>query len=180
MAWAAGRPHRIARLVVLNTAAFPIPARKRLPPSLWLCRNTAVGAWLVRGFNFFARGAARCCVTRRPLTAEVRQMYLKPYDSWKNRIATLRFVQDIPLSAADRGYDTMVATGEALDAFRRKPTLICWGMRDFIFDDHFLDDWHQRFPYAELHRFADAGHYVLEDAGDQIIPLVENLLTQGT
>ena len=44
--------------------------------------------------------------------------------------------------------------------------LICWGERDFVFDHHFLAEWRRRFPEAEVHRFPDAGHYVLEDAGD--------------
>ena len=43
--------------------------------------------------------------------------------------------------------------------------LIGWGMKDFVFDRHFLDEWARRFPEAEVHRFADAGHYILEDAG---------------
>ena len=34
----------------------------------------------------------------------------------------------------------------------------------------------RRFPEAEVHRFSDAGHYVLEDAGAQIIPLVQQFL----
>ena len=50
--------------------------------------------------------------------------------------------------------------------------LICWGEKDFVFDQHFLDEWRRRFPEAEVHAFADAGHFVLEDAGEEIIPLV--------
>ena len=54
--------------------------------------------------------------------------------------------------------------------------LLCWGMRDFVFDHHFLDEWVRRFPAAEVHRFEDAGHFVLEDAGDEIYPLVRAFL----
>jgi haloalkane dehalogenase len=54
--------------------------------------------------------------------------------------------------------------------------LICWGERDFVFDRHFLDEWTHRFPLAEVHRFPDAGHYVLEDAADRIVPLVRSFL----
>src|SRR5882757_3678980 len=48
MAYAARYPERIARLVVLNTGAFPLPASKPFPWPLWICRNTALGSWLVR------------------------------------------------------------------------------------------------------------------------------------
>jgi haloalkane dehalogenase len=55
--------------------------------------------------------------------------------------------------------------------------LICWGAKDFVFDEHFLVEWTRRFPKAEVHRFGDAGHYVLEDAGEEIMPLVQRFLT---
>ena len=43
MAYASRHPNRIARLVVLNTAAFPLPATKPLPPGIRICRDTRVG-----------------------------------------------------------------------------------------------------------------------------------------
>lgn len=179
MTYAARYPERIARLVVLNTAAFRLPVRKRLPPSIWLCRNTALGALLVRGFNAFARGAAKYGVTCKPMEPKVREAYLWPYNSWQNRIATLRFVQDIPLASGDRAYATVLATENALATLKDKPMMIAWGAKDFVFDDRFLDEWRCRFPDADVNYFDDAGHYVLEDAGDRIIPLIETFLTRG-
>ena len=32
------------------------------------------------------------------MSRDLRRAYVYPYDSWGNRIAVLRFVQDIPLS----------------------------------------------------------------------------------
>jgi cis-3-alkyl-4-acyloxetan-2-one decarboxylase len=175
MAFASRHPERIKRLVVLNTAAFLLPAGKSLPRSLWLCRNTPLGALLVRGFNAFSRGAVRFCAMR-PLDPAVRASYLAPYDSWSHRIAVLRFVQDIPLRHGDRAYATVRAVQNGLDRFRDLPMLICWGERDFVFDLGFLAEWERRFPGASVHRFPDAGHFVLEDAGAAIIPLVRDFL----
>jgi pimeloyl-ACP methyl ester carboxylesterase len=175
MAYASRHPGRVKRLVILNTAAFLLPAAKRLPLSLWLCRDTALGALLVRGFNAFSRGAVRYCVTR-PLDPAVRAAYLAPYDSWANRIAVLRFVQDIPLHSGDNAYATVRAVQDGLDRFRGVPMLVCWGERDFVFDGSFLAEWERRFPDAEVHRFADAGHFVLEDAGPAVVPLVRDFL----
>src|SRR5262249_25806652 len=90
----------------------------------------------------------------------------------------LRFVQDIPLGARDPGYDLVTATQDGLDRLRHVPMLICWGMRDFVFDYHFLAEWERRFPQAEVHRFADAGHYVLEDAAEEIVPGVTDFLSR--
>jgi haloalkane dehalogenase len=133
---------------------------------------------LVRGFNLFCRAAARWCAVRRPLSPAVRRMYLAPYDSWANRVAVLKFVQTIPLTPYDPGYDVVAATEERLPRLADKPCLICWGMRDFVFDEAFLAEWRSRFPKAEVHRYEDAGHYILEDAGEEVGLRVEEFLAR--
>jgi haloalkane dehalogenase len=175
MTYAHRYPERVRRMVVLNTAVFHLPPGKRLPWQLRLCRNRVLGPLLVRGLNLFCRGAARACC-RRPLPPEVRAAYLAPYDSWGHRVAVLRFVQDIPLHPGDSGYDLVSEVDAGLDRFRGLPMLICWGERDFVFDRDFLGEWRRRFPEAEVHAFPDAGHYVLEDARDAILPLVQDFL----
>jgi len=175
-AWATRNPHRVERMVVMNTSAFRLPDAKPMPFTLRLARTPALGALLVRGFNAFSRGANRYCVTRGPMRPEVAAGYLEPYDSWRNRIAVHRFVQDIPLHENDPAYAVVTETEDRLCVLRDKPMLICWGMRDFVFDHHFLDGWVERFPDAEVRRFEDAGHYVLEDAGVEIRPLVRSFL----
>ncbi len=174
-AWAIANPGRIARLVVLNTAAFPNPKGARIPLALRLGRDSALGAFLIRRFNAFAAGATRLAVMR-PLPADVRAAYVAPFDTSANRLATLRFVQDIPLGPSDPGYDLVVATGERLGVFADRPTQIHWGRRDFVFDDAFLAEWKRRFPAAEIHEYPNAGHYVLEDAHEHIVPRVRAFL----
>jgi len=176
MAWATRYPDRVARLVVLNTSAFPLPPAKRLPVALMLARVPGLGPLLLRGANAFSRGAVRRCVTRRPMSDEVAAGYLAPYDSWAHRIAVHRFVQDIPLTNADPAYGIVQSTANELDRLGDIPLMICWGMKDFVFDRHFLDEWQRRFPAAEVHSFADCGHYVLEDAAEEIVPLVRSFL----
>jgi haloalkane dehalogenase len=53
---------------------------------------------------------------------------------------------------------------------------IGWGDRDFVFDAHFLREWQSKFPNAELHQYPDCGHYILEDASDELVPLIANFL----
>jgi haloalkane dehalogenase len=115
------------------------------------------------------------------MSAGLRALYQFPYDSWKNRIATLRFVQDIPLSPGDRAYDLVSSVSEGIGQFRNLPMLICWGELDFVFDKSFLAEWRQRFPEAEVHSYPDCGHYILEDARDEVVPLISGFLdrTEG-
>lgn len=179
LGWAVRHPELVQRLVILNTAAFHLPAGKKLPWPLWLVRNTALGAILVRGFNAFARGATLVACTRRRLTKAERDAYCAPYDSWANRIATLRFVQDIPLAAEDPAFRVISEIQGSLDLFSDRPILVCWGMRDFVFDHHFLAEWRRIYPGAHVQEYPASGHYVLEDSGDEIIPLVKNFLAGG-
>jgi haloalkane dehalogenase len=176
MAYATRHPERIRSLTVMNTSAFHLPKAKSLPVALWICRNTPLGALLIRGFNAFSAVASYVCVKRKPLSPEVRNAYRAPYDSWKNRIATLRFVQDIPLRPGDPAYSIVTGVEEGVGAFKDTPTLACWGMKDFVFDHTFLERWEQEFPHAEVHRFDDCGHYILEDAADEVESLIEDFL----
>jgi haloalkane dehalogenase len=177
MAWAVRHPERVRKLVVLNTAAFSLPPGKRLPLALRLGRDSWLGTWLIRRMNLFCRCAARIGVKRAPLPPEVRREYLRPYNSWNNRIAISKFVQTIPLSERDPGYDIVKEVEQGLECLKSRPMLIAWGMRDFVFDRHFLDEWSRRFPEARIMRFDDAGHYVLEDAANEIIPEVARFLS---
>lgn len=176
MAYAARHPERIKRLVILNTAAFHLPKEKPFPLALKICRDTRLGAFLVRGCNAFSLAASFVGCKRHPMTPELRAAYRLPYDSWHNRIATLRFVQDIPLAPGDRAYDLVSSVEAGLDRFSHLPMLICWGEKDFVFDRTFLAQWERRFPRAEVHAYPHAGHYILEDMKEEVVPLIGDFL----
>jgi haloalkane dehalogenase len=176
MAYATRHPQRIARLVILNTAAFHLPASKKLPLALKICRDTKVGEFLVLKMNMFALMAARVGCKRNPMSPSLRGAYCAPYDTPSDRIATLRFVQDIPLQPGDPGYEIISDVEAGLQQFADLPMVVCWGMKDFVFDRHFLKQWQRHFPDAEVHTFADCGHYILEDAKDEVIPIIEKFL----
>jgi len=178
LGWAVRNPERVKRLVIFNTAAFHLPKTKSFPWQLWMVRDTPLGPLMVQGLNGFARGASHLACTRKKLSNEVRDAYCAPYDSWADRIATLRFVQDIPLGPGDPGYDIVSDTAERLEVFRDRPVLVCWGGKDFVFDHHFLAEWQRILPEADVHRFADCGHYILEDASEEIIPLIRRFLAE--
>lgn len=176
MTYAVRNPDAVRRFIVMNTAAFHLPAHMKFPTPLWIVRDTPLGALLVRGLNAFCLGAAAFCCTKKRMTPVVRQGYLSPYDSWDNRIAVLRFVQDIPLKKGDPSYDLVSKVDAGLAQFAERPVMLLWGEKDFVFDCGFLQQWIRRFPKAQVHRFADSGHYILEDSGTEIIPLIKDFL----
>jgi haloalkane dehalogenase len=177
-AWAVRHPERVARLVVLNTAAFLKPHWKPLPWALRLVRGVPLIAGpAVLHLNLFARGAA-WSASARGLSPAARRGLLAPYDSPLNRLATLRFVQDIPLSPDDPSYALAALTDQGLDRLQSKPLLICWGERDFVFDLDYLAEWQRRFPHAETHRFPQAGHYLLEDEPGPVLDRIRAFLAR--
>ena len=127
------------------------------------------------GFNLFAVGALYLA-TRKGLTKDVKRGLTAPYNCWRHRLAVLRFVQDIPLGPKDSSYHLAKTVDDNLALFSHIPILICWGVHDFVFNDKFFSEWQRRFPEAETHRFPDAGHYVLEDVPEKIVPLVRDFL----
>ena len=167
---------KIARVVILNTSGFFPPGAKGLPLRLWLVRNLVPFALpAVLGLNLFSR-AALYMASHKGLARDVRMGLEAPYNSWNNRIATLRFVQDIPVTPKDPSYALVKYADENLHRLSDIPMLICWGRHDFVFDTAYLAEWQRRFPRAEVHEFPDAGHYVLEDAGDEVIAHIQGFL----
>jgi haloalkane dehalogenase len=178
MAYATRNPERVKRLVVLNTAGFGLPEGRKLPWQIALVRFLPFFSVPVRGFNAFSVGATMTCSTvKGRMTKAVKRGYLAPYDSWKNRIAVHRFVQDIPLKEGDRSWPLVKQVSDNLERlWANTPLLVLWGEQDFVFDEHFLGEWKRRLPHGEVHTFPEAGHYVVEDAHEKIVPLMRTFL----
>jgi haloalkane dehalogenase len=168
------RHERLGRVVVLNTAAF---ADTVVPWRIRFCRVPVVGEIAVRGFNGFAWPATWMAVTK-PLPAAVKRGFLFPYDSWGNRIATHRFVRDIPRGVGAPNDRALAEVESALPLLRQKSVRIVWGGQDFCFNRHYFDRWRQVLPSAEADYLSDAGHYVLEDAGEDAVDrITRHLMT---
>lgn len=169
-------PERFKGFVVMNTAAFFVPA---LPWRIRVCRIPGFGALAVRGLNGFARAATMMTVEDSArMTPAVKAGYLAPYDSWADRIATLRFVEDIPLAPSHPSWDTIDGIDKGLSQLKDKPMKIFWGEKDWCFTPRFRGEWLERFPDAEVTPFEDAGHYVLEDAHERMVPEIRDFLTR--
>ena len=169
-------PQRFARLVLFNTAAF---RSNRIPLRIRVCRTPLLGELAVRGLNAFSRAALTMATTQPGgLAPAVRAGMVAPYDSWAHRIAVHRFVRDIPLSERHPSYMALWYLEEKLPRLKDHPLLLVWGMRDWCFTPHFLERFLDFFPAAEVERLDAAGHYVVEDAHEQIVPRVEQFLAR--
>ena len=79
----------------------------------------------------------------------------------------------------DHSYPLMQEIENSLQEFQKNQVLICWGEQDFCFNDYFLKTWMKYYPTAEVHKFSDGGHYVLEDGGEKILNLIRDFLLRN-
>ncbi|MCX6938690.1 MAG: alpha/beta fold hydrolase [Verrucomicrobia bacterium] len=163
-------PQLIRRIVILNSAAYPMD---QIPKSIALCKTSFPGSLIVRTFNGFARAATKLAMNRRTLTNDEKNGYLFPYDSFDNRVGIDAFIKDIP-DAGHPSFTTLRRVADGLDQFRRRKVLMIWGANDFCFDANFFEEWRKYIPEAKVHLIADAGHYVADDAYEQVSPMIVN------
>ena len=168
-------PERFSRIVLFNTGAFPPPF---VPWRIAACRLPVLGTFAVRGLNAFSRAALTMAVEKpERMTDDVRAGLIAPYDNWANRVAVDRFVKDIPFSPRHPTWQVLEQVEVGLDSLAELPIQLIWGMRDWCFRPECLERFIQHWPHAEVHRLADCGHYVVEDAHERIIPLVREFVS---
>ena len=173
---AAGRlPKRFRRFVLMNTAAF---RSQRIPLRISVCRIPLLGTFGMQALNLFSLAALRMA-NEKPLSPSAKCGLIAPYDSWSHRRAVKEFVHDIPLTSSHRSYATLKAVEDSLTQFESSPMLLVWGMKDWCFTPHFYDEFCQRFPNARRHPISDAGHYVFEDAQEELLQVSREFLKEG-
>lgn len=168
----AGRhPERFSELIISNTAAF---RSQRMPWLLKIAKMPHIGQFLIRRFNAFA-GLTPTLGTADPsrMTTLAKQGYLLPYDSWEHRIATYRFVADIPLDESHPSYSTLTMVEENLEHLKALPTLLLWGEKDWVFTTHFMARFQEFFPEAVSRSYPDCGHLLIEEKPGRVIEEIE-------
>ena len=174
MGAAAAMPERFSRFVLMNTGAF---RSQRIPWRINVCRLPLLGRLGVQGLNLFAKAAIHMATARpESMTAAVRAGFLAPYDNWHNREAVLRFVWDIPMKPSHPSYGTLEGIERTLPKLADRPVCLIWGMQDWCFTPLFLERFIEFFPQAQVHRLADAGHYVVQDAPEEVAAAMEGFL----
>ncbi len=174
MGYAVRHPENIKKILVMNSAAF---RSNFIPLRINVCKIPIFGDIAVRSFNAFAK-AALYMATSNPagLCEKVKAGYLAPYNNYRNRIATLRFVEDIPMAPSHPSYKTLLNIENRLTLLKNKPMLVIWGAQDFCFTLEFMKKWKSLFPACDVRTIPNAGHYVLEDAHELIITWVKKFL----
>ena len=165
-------PHLIKKMVVMNTAAF---RSMEIPVRISILKNP-IGDWFIRKFNGFA-GPATFMASAKGLSPLIKKGFTLPYHDFESRIATSRFVQDIPMNDRHPTYQTLKEIEEKLPNIKA-PVLLLWGEKDFCFTMNFQKRWLTIFPKATAITYPYAGHYLIEDEKAAVINDIENFLKE--
>ncbi|WP_412462545.1 alpha/beta fold hydrolase [Halobacteriovorax sp. RT-2-6] len=173
MGVATSRPQDVTGVILLNTAAF---RSLDIPKRIALCKLPVIGEPMVRAFNAFA-WPATFMTTTKPLAKHIKEGYLHPYNNYANRIATARFVKDIPLSSKHPTYSKLSQIEDNLKNVTC-PKMFLWGAQDFCFNMDFLKRWKDFYPDSKYVVYQDAGHYVIEDEKENCLKEIKGFLNE--
>ncbi len=179
LAWAGRHPERIQGLFILNTFAHKPRTDYKPPLALRLFRTPGIGEILVKGMHVFVRGFlfGQGIVKHDRLTKNVRQAYLTPHPNWSSRTGILVFPREIPATPTAPLSPFLADVEAGLLQLRDRAVFIVWAMKDPAFRPEFVELlWKNTFPDAEVLRLPNAGHYLQEDAHEEIVPVLLDFL----
>jgi haloalkane dehalogenase len=175
LGFAVRHPEKIKRIVISNTAAF---ASSHIPLRLALGKIPWLGEKLIKDMNLFLT-AAMTATVEKPLDSQVKLGYKLPFRKASDRTAMARFVRDIPMGPEHPSFEVLLGIEHGLWMFRDVPVCVIWGMKDWCFDSHFLERWIDVFPHADVLELDNAGHWLFEDAHDEILPFLRHFLEES-
>tara|TARA_Y100000780_G_scaffold232570_1_gene266769 strand:- start:65349 stop:66278 length:930 start_codon:yes stop_codon:yes gene_type:complete len=165
-------PEMIDKIVIMNTAAF---TDIHIPKRIGICKLPVIGEKLVRHFNAFAWPATFMAV-EKPLNKMIKEGFLLPYGNYRDRIATARFVKDIPMDESHPTWETLKSIETKLTHLKGEKLLL-WGAKDFCFTTHFYRRWSEFYPDAKKCLLEEAGHYLLEDERERTTQEITQFLS---
>jgi haloalkane dehalogenase len=179
LGWAARRPERVASLAIMNTG-LRLPPGAKIPWRLAAFKSfRPLGRLLAETFGLFTLGLARTG-TFRPLSKAAESGFLAPYRLAAHRGAVADFVEDIPLGPGHPSFEALAEAERGFARLAEKPTLLAWGLGDFVFGPAFLDDFKARAPGAAVLAMGSAGHLLLEDEPERVVAAVRAHLARAT
>jgi haloalkane dehalogenase len=158
-------PDRFASFVVGNTWAWP-----KSDPSTQLFSRLMggpIGAYLILQRNFFVEKAIPGSMKLRTLPEAVMNAYRGPFPTAASRRPVHVFPREI---LAARPFLAEVERG--LPALRDRRALIVWPTKDVAFGERERLRWEGVFPEHRTVILEGAGHYIQEDAPEEIIAAI--------
>jgi haloalkane dehalogenase len=158
-------PDRFAAFVIGNTWAWPKSDFGTQVFSRFL--GGPVGRYLILQRNVFVERIIPGGVKRKKLTDEVMNAYRGPFPDPESRRPVWVFPREILRS---RPFLAEIERG--LPAVADRPALLVWPTADVAFKTPERVRWEQVFPNHRTVALEGAGHYIPEDASDEIVAAI--------
>jgi len=159
----AGRfPDRVERLVIGNTFCWPVNGDLHFEAFSRLMGGP-IGEFAIRRYNAFVNLLIPAGIKRERVTQETMEAYRRPLPTPERRMAS----HVLPRSIL-RSHEFLAEVEASLEALRSKQTLIVWGDADFAFRPKERQRFEGLFPNHRTVVLKGAGHFIWEDAPDDI------------
>jgi len=173
LSYAIEHPENVRRLVIFNTFLWSLrgDGQFETPAKMF---NNPLGRFAYKNLNFSARVMVSAAWgDKRKLTGNIHRHYIQALPTPADRQGTWIFLQQ--LIGSSEWYQTL---WQRRAAIQDKPALILWGMKDIAFKQKELDRFKALFPAARVECFPEAGHFLQDEAGEQIVPLMKKFLSE--
>ena len=173
LSYAVAHPENVARLIIMNTWAWPVN-RDWYYIAFSGFMGGPIGRLLIRRYNFLVRSVMRQAFgDKRKLTPAAHEQYLRALPTAEDRKGCYVFPRQIVKSTPWLGQ-----LWSNISVLEDKPTLIVWGMKDIAFREKELKRWERAFPEARTVRLSSVGHFVQEEAPDELAAAVVPFLKE--
>jgi haloalkane dehalogenase len=160
-------PDRFSRFIIGNTWAWP----KSDPATQVFSRvlGGPAGSYLILRRNFFVEKIIPGGVKRKKLSVEVMDAYRGPFPTPDLRLPMHVLPREILKSRP-----FLAEIEQALSKLRDRPALLVWPTKDFAFREPERKRWEAVFPDHRTVILQGAGHYIQEDAPEEIVSAIRS------
>ena len=173
LAYAIHHPDNVKNIILMNTwmwSAKGDPHYERFSKMI----GGPIGRFLIKRFNFFVRVIMKQAMgDKSKLPPAIHQHYLKVARTPEERKGSWVFPKQIIGSS-----DWLSHLWSQRDKLKEKPTLILWGKKDIAFRKKELEQWSALFLNKEVVVLEGVGHFVQEEKGEELCPIIERFLKQ--
>lgn len=163
LSYAIARPERVARIVILNTWMWALDGDVRIARGARLA-SSFIGRWLYLGLNASPRWLIPAgFADRARLAPAVHRQYVAPFATPASRMPLWKLAQSLLGESA--WYDSLWGARASLV---EKPALLLWGVDDPTFGRPYLERWKDALPNAAVAELAGVGHFVQEEAPQEV------------
>ena len=164
-------PGNVKGIVLYNTWMWDLMPDKRFSRPTAIM-NSAFGKWLYLRFGFSVNFMMPNGYGNKAMLSKAVHAHFKnALPDAGSRAATFACVQEIKNAGPFWN-----AQWAKVDRLRPIPTLLCWGLKDRFFPPDLLERWKQALPQATVQTFPEAGHFVHEEAHEELAGAMRSFL----